>query len=389
LQVGLKGFEVEAAERPAANLVFLVDVSGSMQDANKLPLLKNAFRLLTKQLDSRDSVAMVVYAGATGIVLQPTAGNQKATILSALDQLTAGGSTNGAAGINLAYQMADQAYIKDGINRVILATDGDFNVGTVNFEALVDMVEERRKRGISLTTLGFGTGNYNDHLMEQLADEGNGNYAYIDGIKEARKVLVEELSSTLHTIAKDVKIQIEFNPSVVAEYRLIGYENRMLRREDFNNDHIDAGEIGAGHTVTALYEISLVGSEGQRVDPLRYAQNETAIDSSAANELAFVRLRYKQPDSDTSNLIEQVLRRDEIVELNAASDALQFAAAVAAFGQQLRGGDYLENFGYADIRELALMGRADDRFGYRGEFVSLVNLADSLAAADPDRVAAR
>jgi len=389
LQVGLKGFEVEAAERPAANLVFLVDVSGSMQDADKLPLLKNAFRLLTKQLDSRDSVALVVYAGATGIVLQPTAGDQKATILSALDQLTAGGRTNGAAGINLAYQMAEQAFVESGINRVILATDGDFNVGTVNFEALIDMVEERRKNGISLTTLGFGTGNYNDHLMEQLADEGNGNYAYIDGINEARKVLVEELSSTLQTIAKDVKIQIEFNPSVVAEYRLIGYENRMLRREDFNNDRIDAGEIGAGHTVTALYEISLVGSKGQRVDALRYGQMENMGSKSASNELAFVRLRYKQPDGDTSKLIEQALRRDEIVELDAASDELQFSAAVAAFGQQLRGGEYLEDFDYSDIRELALKGRAADRFGYRGEFISLVNLADSLAAANPDRVAAR
>ena len=389
LQVGLKGFEVEAAERPAANLVFLMDVSGSMQDADKLPLLKNAFRLLTKQLDARDSVALVVYAGATGIVLQPTAGDQKATILSALDQLTASGSTNGAAGINLAYQMAEQAFIEGGINRVILATDGDFNVGTVSFEALVDMVEERRKKGISLTTLGFGTGNYNDHLMEQLADEGNGNYAYIDSINEARKVLVEELSSTLQTIAKDVKIQIEFNPSVVAEYRLIGYENRMLRREDFNNDRIDAGEIGAGHTVTALYEISLVGSAGQRVDPLRYGQPESLTSNGAKTELAFVRLRYKQPDSDTSKLIEHALRRDEIVELDAASDELQFSAAVAAFGQQLRGGEYLEDFSYSDIRDLALSGRADDRFGYRGEFISLVNLADSLTETDADQLAAR
>jgi Ca-activated chloride channel family protein len=389
LQVGLKGFEVEAAERPAANLVFLVDVSGSMQDADKLPLLKNAFRLLIQQLDARDSVALVVYAGATGIVLQPTAGDQKATILSSLDQLTAGGRTNGAAGINLAYQMAEQAFIKDGINRVILATDGDFNVGTVSFEALVDMVEERRNKGISLTTLGFGTGNYNDHLMEQLADEGNGNYAYIDGLNEARKVLVEELTATLQTIAKDVKIQIEFNPDVVAEYRLIGYENRMLRREDFNNDKIDAGEIGAGHTVTALYEISLVGSEGQRVDPLRYGQIDNAAAAKSANELAFVRLRYKEPGGNTSKLIEKALRRDQIVELAAASDELLFAAAVAAFGQQLRGGDYLEDFGYAEIVKLAQQSRAGDPFGYRGEFISLVNLADSLAAAAQDRVAAR
>ena len=389
LQVGLKGYEVAAAERPAANLVFLVDVSGSMQDQNKLPLLKNAFRMLTKQLTANDTIALVVYAGSTGIILEPTAGNKKATIMSALDQLAAGGSTNGAAGIDLAYQMAEQAFIKEGINRVILATDGDFNVGTVNFEALVDMVELRRKSGISLTTLGFGSGNYNDQLMEQLADEGNGNYAYIDSLNEARKVLVEELSSTLQTIAKDVKIQIEFNPDVVAEYRLIGYENRMLRREDFNNDKIDAGEIGAGHTVTALYEISLVGSAGQRVDPLRYGQQNDAGKNQADSELAFVRLRYKAPNGDTSKLIEQPLRLSDIVKFANASSELQFAAAVAAFGQQLRGGDYLEDFGFDDIRNLANQSRGADTHGYRGEFVSLVNLADSLAEQQPDKLAAR
>jgi Ca-activated chloride channel family protein len=310
--------------------------------------------------------------------------------MSALDQLHAGGSTNGAAGINLAYQMAEQGFIEEGINRVILATDGDFNVGTVNFEALIDMVEERRKKGISLTTLGFGSGNYNDHLMEQLADEGNGNYAYIDGLNEARKVLVEELTSTLQTIAKDVKIQIEFNPDVVAEYRLIGYENRMLRREDFNNDRIDAGEIGAGHTVTALYEISLVESQGQRVDPLRYGSKLTAPEKDAhQNELAFVRLRYKQPDGDESTLIERTLERGEIVELDNASDELRFAGAVAAFGQELRGGEYLDDFNYPEIRQLASSGRADDPFGYRGEFISLVNLAESLSAQETDRVASR
>ncbi|MDP6435786.1 MAG: VWA domain-containing protein [Gammaproteobacteria bacterium] len=392
LQVGLKGFEVEAADRPDANLVFLIDVSGSMQSPDKLPLLKNAFRLLTKQLGSDDSISMVVYAGATGIILEPTPGNKKAQIMNALDQLRAGGRTNGAAGINLAYQMAEQGYIEDGINRVILATDGDFNVGTVNFEALVDMVEERRRKGISLTTLGFGTGNYNDRLMEQLADEGNGNYAYIDGLKEARKVLVEELSSTLQTIAKDVKIQVEFNPGVVAEYRLIGYENRMLRREDFNNDKIDAGEIGAGHTVTALYEISLVGSAGQRVDPLRYGTsdaNRLARTPGGQHELAFVRLRFKQPDGAASTLIEQAVHRNDIVDLDAASPELKFAGAVAAFGQALRGGEYLEDFGYEGIRKLAVKGRANDPHGYRGEFISLVDLADSLSVQANDRVASR
>ena len=393
LQVGLKGFEVEAAERPAANLVFLVDVSGSMNSQDKLPLLKNAFRMLTKQLDSQDSIALVVYAGASGIVLEPTAGDQKATIMSALDQLSAGGSTNGAAGIKLAYQMAEQGFIKDGINRVILATDGDFNVGTVNFESLIDLVEERRETGISLTTLGFGTGNYNDNLMEQLADEGNGNYAYIDNLSEARKVLVEELSSTLQTIAKDVKIQIEFNPAVVAEYRLIGYENRMLAREDFNNDRIDAGEIGAGHTVTALYEITLTDSKGRRIDPLRYGNKDAARDEQTnSDELALVRLRYKQPDADTSTLIEQVVNRKDIVTLDKASSELQFAGAVAAFGQHLRGGDYLEDFDYAHIRKLAVKGRGDDPFGYRGEFIRLVDLAESLdshTGQTPDRVAVR
>jgi Ca-activated chloride channel family protein len=390
LQVGLKGFEVEAADRPASNLVFLIDVSGSMNSPDKLPLLKNAFRLLTKQLDAQDSIAMVVYAGATGIVLEPTSGDKKATILSALDQLSAGGRTNGAAGIRLAYQMAEQGFIQGGINRVILATDGDFNVGTVSFEALIDLIEERRKTGISLTTLGFGSGNYNDQLMEQLADEGNGNYAYIDGLQEARKVLIEELSSTLQTIARDVKIQIEFNPAVVAEYRLIGYENRMLRREDFNNDRIDAGEIGAGHTVTALYEISLTDSSGQRIDPLRYGSGRTADTGNVkTDELALVRLRYKQPDADKSTLIEQVVTRSDIVELEKASSELQFASAVAAFGQQLRGGDYLDDFGYADIRKLAVQGRGNDSYGYRSEFIRLVDLADSLALPEDDRVAAR
>ncbi len=384
-RIGLKGFEVAAAERPAANLIFLIDVSGSMQSPDKLPLLKNAFRLLTRQLDERDTVSMVVYAGATGIVLEPTQGNQRAKIMNALDQLSAGGRTNGAAGIRLAYSLAQDAFIEDGINRVVLATDGDFNVGTVDFDALVDLVSERRQGGISLTTLGFGTGNYNDHLMEQLADEGNGNYAYIDNLNEARKVLVEELTATLQTIAKDVKIQIEFNPATVAEYRLIGYENRMLRREDLNNDKIDAGEIGAGHTVTALYELSLVDGKGRLIEPLRYRaeQQQTA----KSNELAFVRLRYKAPNGDRSRLIEQSVKRNEIVTVDKASDDLRFAAAVAAFGQRLRGGDYLNDFDFADIRRLSAGSRSQDPHGYRGEFITLVELADSLST--PDRQASR
>src|SRR6056297_2803458 len=259
--------------------------------------------MLTRQLDADDRIAIVVYAGATGVVLDSTPGDRHATIVSALDRLSAGGRTNGAAGIELAYAQAAQGFIEGGVNRVILATDGDFNVGTVDFEALKDLAERKRETGIAITTLGFGTGNYNDHLMEQLADAGNGNYAYIDTLSEARKVLVDEMNATLMTIAKDVKIQIEFNPDVVAEYRLIGYENRVLEREDFNNDAVDAGDIGAGHSVTALYEIALNGAGGERLDPLRYGDSRASRESS--NEVGLVRLRYKQPESDTSELIER------------------------------------------------------------------------------------
>ena len=259
LHVGVQGYDIAEKELPPANLVFLVDVSGSMQSTDKIDLLKSSLKLLSKQMNAKDRIAIAVYAGAAGVVLEPTPGNETAKIVQALDDLSAGGSTNGGAGIRLAYNLAEQSFKKDGINRVIIATDGDFNVGTVNFEALQELVEEKRKIGISLTTLGFGTGNYNDHLMEQLADTGNGNYAYIDTLNEAQKVLVEEMNSTFATIAKDVKIQIEFNPVLLSQYRLIGYENRMLKREDFNNDKVDAGEMGSGHTVTALYEIVLQG----------------------------------------------------------------------------------------------------------------------------------
>jgi len=381
LQVGIKGYEVPTEDRPAANLVFLIDVSGSMQPQDKLPLLKRSLRLLAGQLQARDRVSMVVYAGAAGAVLRPTPGDHQAEIVSALDQLEAGGSTNGGDGIRLAYTFARQAYIKGGINRVLLATDGDFNVGTVSFEALLDIVEREREGGVSLTTLGFGTGNYNDRLLERLADAGNGNYAYIDGLNEGRKVLVEQMSGTLQTIAKDVKIQVEFNPDVVAEYRLIGYENRVLRREDFNNDRIDAGEIGAGHSVTAIYELALVGSAGALVDPLRYggAEPVPAPAASRSAELAFVRLRYKTPDADKSRLIEQAVRRADISTADAAPRELRFAAAVAAFGQKLRGGDYTGDFGYQDIARLAAGARGDDSSGYRGEFLQLVRLADSLS----------
>ncbi len=379
LHVGLKGYEVPKSQIPASNLVFLIDVSGSMRSDDKIGLLKTSLKMLTRELRPADRISIVVYAGASGVVLEPVSGSEKGKIIAALDGLSAGGRTNGAAGIRLAYAMAEQAFVPDGINRVLLATDGDFNVGTTNFEALKDLVEEKRKTGISLTTLGFGTGNYNDHLMEQLADAGNGNYAYIDTLNEARKVLVEQMSATLQTIAKDVKIQIEFNPDVVAEYRLVGYENRMLAREDFNNDQVDAGEIGAGHTVTAIYEVALADSAGQRVDLLRY-QKERSLEADRSGELAFLRLRYKAPDGDISKLIEQPIRKADLKRnLTDTSVDFRFAAAVAGFGQLLRGGKYMEQFDYDDVRTLASGARGRDAFGYRGEFVTLVNLAQSLS----------
>jgi Ca-activated chloride channel homolog len=381
LKVGIKGFEVAAKDRPPANLVFLIDVSGSMQTPDKLPLLKNAFRLLTDQLTARDRVSMIVYADSSGVVLEPTAGDQKHKIREAIDRLEAGGSTHGAEGIQRAYQLAHQARMQGAINRVVLATDGDFNVGIVNFEQLVDMAERERVSGVALTTLGFGSGNYNDKLLERLADAGNGNYAYVDTLSEARKVLVSELSSTLFTIAKDVKIQIEFNPAEVLEYRLIGYENRMLAREDFNNDKVDAGEIGAGHRVTALYEIVPVGGKG-RIEPLRYGALSSA--TARSGELAHLRLRYKQPNADDSKLLEYPVLKSSIVEGAQTSADFRFAASVAAFGQMLRGGKYTSHFDFADIAALAKSALSKDEEGYRREFVSLVKLADELAPPDSE-----
>lgn len=381
LHIGIKGYQPERNELPPANLVFLLDVSGSMHSPDKLGLLKSSLKMLTKQMRKKDKVAIVVYAGAAGEVLKPTAGNETKKITRALDQLQAGGSTNGGKGIRLAYELAEQSFVKGGVNRVILATDGDFNVGTTNFDTLKKMVADKRKTGIALTTLGFGTGNYNDHLMEQLADAGDGNYAYIDTLNEARKVLVDELNATLLTIAKDVKIQIEFNPSLVAEYRLIGYENRQLKREDFNNDKVDAGDIGAGHTVTALYEISLTNSQGKRLDPLRY--NKKSQPKNNSSELAFLRLRYKRPDETKSRLIEKPLMRSDIENnMNNTSDNYQFSAAVAAFAQLLRSGKYTENFSYENVIDLAKQSKGKDENGFRSEFIKLVKLADSLLPAE-------
>jgi Ca-activated chloride channel family protein len=382
LHIGIQGWKPEG-QRPASNLVFLIDVSGSMNAPDKLPLVKASLKLLARQLRPQDRLSLVVYAGASGVILEPTAGDQQAKIAAALDRLEAGGSTNGGAGIDLAYAMAKQGYIEHGINRVLLATDGDFNVGVTDFDQLLDRAKTQRKSGIALSTLGFGSGNYNEALMEQLADAGDGNYAYIDTLKEAQKVLVRQAEATLTTIARDVKIQVEFNPAQVAEYRLIGYENRMLRREDFVNDRVDAGDIGAGHRVTALYEIALVGDGGERIAPLRYGSH--AAPKVLSGELAHLRLRYKRPDDGVdagSLLIERAIAaRDAGRDIAGASDAFRLAAAAAGFGQLLRGGEYTEAFDYTAVMNLARTSRGRDDNGEAGEFLQLVQLARSLDTA--------
>ena len=384
MRVSVKASDIPKNEMKANNLVFLIDVSGSMQSSNKLGLLKKSLKLLTRQLDKNDRVSIVVYAGASGMVLEPVAGNEQMKIEQALEKLQAGGSTNGASGIRLAYQAARQVFIKGGNNRVILATDGDFNVGTVDHNALIDLIEKQRKQGVFLTTLGFGQGNYNDHLMEQLADHGNGNYAYIDNLMEAKKVLVDEIGSTLQTVAKDVKIQVEFNPAVVSEYRLIGYENRQLAREDFNNDKVDAGEIGAGHSVMALYEISLNG-EKSAIEPLRYSQGyaqDTAynrIDQNLAGEIAHVRLRYKPVNSDSSILSSFPVKLDGMKkQLANTSEDYRFASAVAAYAQKLRGGKHLGEYSYQQIEKLAAAARGQDTHGLRSNFLQMVGLTKAL-----------
>ena len=385
LQIGIKGYDVPHAEMPPANLVFLIDTSGSMDEPNKLPLLKQAFAQLVPRLRAQDRVSIVVYAGSAGLVLAPTPGDRHDEILAALGHLEAGGSTNGGAGIGLAYATARQAFIKGGANRIILATDGDFNVGVDDVGSLKEMVAKQRTSGIALTTLGFGEGNYNDTMAEQLADIGDGNHAYIDTLNEARKVFVEEMGATLLTIAKDVKIQVEFNPATVSEYRLIGYEDRALRREDFNNDKIDAGEIGAGHNVTALYELTLSGSGGDANDPLRYGK--PTIKSGISNEVGLLRLRYKQPDSQRSQLIETPLQLSQI-SAN-ASPRLRFAASVAAFADELRGGKHLNGYGWDAIGKLARGTGGVDRWGYRAEFEQLVERASSMDSGTPPVATAR
>jgi Ca-activated chloride channel family protein len=375
LRIGIKASDRAVAQLAPANLVFLVDVSGSMDRREGLPMVKSTLKLLVDQLRDQDRVSLVVYAGESRVVLEPTSGREKAKIRTAIEQLTAGGSTAGASGIDLAYQMAQQAFIPKGINRILLATDGDFNVGVSDFDSLKQMAVDKRKTGISLTTLGFGVDNYNEHLMEQLADAGDGNYAYIDNLREARKVLVDQLGSTLAVVAKNVKLQVEFNPAQVSEYRLLGYENRALKREDFSNDKVDAGEIGAGHTVTALYEIVPAGEKGW-LEPLRYGKS-AAVVSGKNGELAMLRVRYQQPEGGKSLLIERPIS-DQVVT---ASEDLRFAAAVAAFSQQLKDGRYTGDFSLKDTETLARGARGDDRFGLRNEFVQLVELAQSLRAS--------
>ena len=381
LHVGINGWQPDNSELPAANLVFLIDVSGSMNSPHKLGLLKSAMKMMVNQLREQDTVSIAVYAGSSGTALEPTPGDQKAKINAAIDNLHAGGSTNGAAGIHLAYQMAEQRFQQEGVNRVILATDGDFNVGTTNIDALETLVERKRKSGVALTVLGFGQGNYNDHLMQKIAQIGNGNAAYIDSMSEARKVLVEELGATLNIIAKDTKVQIEFNPELVEAYRLVGYETRHLNREDFNNDKVDAGEIGAGHTVTALYEITLVGDQNALIDPLRYedAQKPQSVAGDfKTQELAFLRLRYKAPDSNSSQLIEQpLMARDIHDDLQKTSDTFRFSAAVAWLGQQLRGNRQVDE-DVSAIAQLAQQAKGADQHGYRAEFIKLVKIVAAL-----------
>jgi Ca-activated chloride channel family protein len=378
VHIGLQGKQMEQGSDIKSNFVFLLDVSGSMNSANKLGLLKKSFSLLLDALKPTDRVAIAVYAGAAGLILPSTEVSEKKKILDALNNLKAGGSTAGGAGIKLAYKIAEENLIKDGNNRIILATDGDFNVGVSSTSELVKMMEEKRNKGIFLTILGFGMGNYKDGRMEEIADKGNGNYFYIDNILEAKKVLVTELAGTMFVIAKDVKLQIEFNPAKVDSYRLIGYENRLLNKEDFNDDKKDAGELGAGHTVTALYEIVPANAKTEKkVDDLKYQQLETTPYAYKTNELMFVKLRYKEPKEDTSKLIEHPLQ-DEGVKFDKTSNNFRYSAAVAEFGMLLRESKFKGDSTFDSVLEMAKGSMGKDDFGYRAEFVQLVEKAKLL-----------
>jgi Ca-activated chloride channel family protein len=392
LHVGLQGKSIDKSELPPSNLVLLIDVSGSMSAANKLPLLKQAFRMLVNELRPEDRVAMVVYAGAAGLVLESTPGNQKAKILAALDKLQSGGSTAGGAGLELAYKVAQENFAEEGNNRIILATDGDFNIGSSSNAEMERLIEKKREHGVFMTVLGFGMGNYKDDKMEIIADKGNGNYAYIDNIQEARKVFITEFGGTLFTIAKDVKFQMEFNPARVKGYRLVGYENRLLNDEDFNDDKKDAGEMGAGHTVTALYEIIPAGSDEslKSIDPLKYQANRgdvktvEQVKADPRAELMTVKLRYKQPDGNTSTKVE-IPVKGKVLDLEDTSDNFRFSASIAEFGLILRNSQYKEDASMEEVIAMAKGARGEDEEGYRSEFLKLVKLADSLKEWSADK----
>jgi Ca-activated chloride channel family protein len=382
VHIGLQGQEIEVQNLPNASIVFLIDVSGSMEDANKLPLVKSSMKLLTDQLRPDDKVAIVVYAGNAGLVLPATSGSNKTAIKEAIDRLEAGGSTAGGEGIQLAYKVARENFIKGGNNRIILATDGDFNIGPSSDDELVSMIEKERQSGIFLSVLGYGMGNYKDNKMQQLADKGNGNHSYIDNINEARKVLVTEFGSTLFTIARDVKIQIEFNPAKVQAYRLIGYENRVMAAEDFNDDKKDAGELGSGHTVTALYEVIPTGVKSEfigKVDELKYHPAKSTMAISGGDEIITIKLRYKKPDGDVSKLIVHPVADSHTVLAN-TSENFRFSAAVASFGMLLRNSEFKQHASYQQVVELAKGAKGTDANGYRQEFINLVKSAGSLTA---------
>jgi len=378
--IGIKGKELNDEERRPGNFVFLIDVSGSMTPENKLPLLKKAYKLMVKKLHPQDRVAIVVYAGAAGVILPSTEANEKETIINAIEKLRAGGSTAGGQGIQLAYKIAKENFIKNGNNRIILATDGDFNVGVSSTSEMVRLIEEKRKEGIFLTVLGFGMGNYKDNRLEQIADKGNGNYFYIDNILEAKKVLGHEIMSTLFTIAKDVKLQLEFNPAKVKSYRLIGYENRLLKKEDFDDDTKDAGELGAGHTVTALYEIVPVKdvSALKNNETLKYQDNNLTRQALDSEEVLTLNLRYKEPDEETSRLISRVLKENNN-EFEKSTGNLKFSAAVVQFAMLLRDSKYKGESDYDNILKLAEDSKGEDKFSYREEFITLVRMAKRLS----------
>ncbi len=381
VHVGIKGYDIKAINTPDSNLVFLLDVSGSMSSANKLPLVKQSISLLLKKLKPSDTVSIVVYAGAAGVVLEPTEAKNRSAILAALENLNAGGSTAGGAGIELAYRLAEQNYKKDAVNRIILATDGDFNVGQSSNDSLKTLVERKRKNGVFLSVLGFGRNNYQDDMMQALAQNGNGTAAYIDSLSEAKKVLVDQANSTLFTIAKDVKLQVEFNPNTVSDYRLVGYETRHLNREDFNNDKVDAGDIGSGHTVTAIYEITPTSADAPSVDALRYSDNnatQATSSSSSENEYGFLKIRYKLPKESKSKLIETPIRIDQtkLKENNQSSRDIRFSIAVAGFAQYLKGGKYIGDTDLESILKLARQNKGADDYGYRSEFIRLVEMAE-------------